>query len=102
MGAFTNLIRCEVCGRTQGAWKNRWHASYVLVQVCKPSSASIDFLISREIPKTKSNEKTTKTPLYSCWKSTPLKINMEHNPGGKFGSDHFPFFSWVMAVGSSH
>ena len=30
----------------------------------------------------------------------PLKINIEHNPW-RFGSDHFPFFSWVMAVGSS-
>ena len=27
---------------------------------------------------------------------TPLKVNMEHN---RFGSDHVPFFSWVMAVG---
>ena len=30
---------------------------------------------------------------------TPWKINMDHNDGGL--EDHFPFLSWVMAVGSS-
>ena len=33
--------------------------------------------------------------------STPWKINGWTISSWRFGSDHFPFFSWVMAVGSS-
>lgn len=34
--------------------------------------------------------------------AAPLKINIKHNHGGwRFGSDHLPSFSWVMAVGES-
>ena len=32
---------------------------------------------------------------------TPRKINILHIIPWRFGSDHFPFFLWVMAVGSS-
>ena len=34
-------------------------------------------------------------------KNTPLKINGWNMSSWRFGSDHFPFFSWVMVVGSS-
>ena len=37
--------------------------------------------------------------LSQMWVNTTLKINMEHNDGAL--EDHVPFFSWVMAVGSS-
>ena len=33
--------------------------------------------------------------------STLKKINILHIIPWRFGSDHFPFLSWVMAVGSS-
>ena len=37
---------------------------------------------------------------HCCCFFTPLKINGWNMSSWRFGSDHFPFFSWVMAVGS--
>ena len=46
--------------------------------------------------------KTIKFDVFFSEKTTPLKImkiNILHIIPWRFGSDHFPFFSWVMAVG---